>query len=77
MCENLILSKCAVAIKVLIVKYADNEKESKQATAQYCYYFFFFRFLKYLEISLKKRCDNISESMPKIKIKNCSAFIFI
>ena len=77
MCGNLILSKCAVAIKVLIVKYADNEKESKQATAQYCYYFFFFRFLKYFEISLKNKCDNMIESIPKISIKNCSAFIFI
>lgn len=61
-------------IKVLII--ADNKnKNSNLTTAHDCYYFFFFRFLKYLEISLKKRCDNIKESIPKIKIKNCKAFI--
>ncbi len=55
---------------------ADNaNKNLNFATAQYRYFLFFFRSLKYLEISLKKRCDNIKESIPKIKIKNCKAFI--
>jgi len=75
--RKLNIAKCAVAkIKVLIVKYADNKnKNLNLTTAHYCYFLFFFRSLKYLEISLKNKCDNIRESIPKIKIKNCKAFI--
>ena len=52
-----------------------NSKSSNVFPLYLCLFFLAFFSLKYLEISLKNKCDNIRESIPNISIKNCNAFI--
>lgn len=61
--------------KTTATSYYLNSKSSNVFPLYLCLFFLAFRSLKYLEISLKNKCDNISESMPNISIRNCIVFI--